>query len=471
MRVAITGGTGLVGGHLAAALAEAGHEVVIVSRGVDQRPWAKEISALYGVRVVRAAISDEPALAAAFEGCDAVAHCAGINREIGTQTYQVIHVDGTASVVRAAEQAGVERLAFLSFLRARPDCGSRYHESKWQAEEIVRASDLDWTVLKPGMIFGRGDHMLDHLSHALRTFPVYIGVGNRRVRPLAVADMVQVLMASLVEGRLSRQTVAVLGPTEMPFDEAARLVARVVGVERPFLRAPIAFHYLLARVAERVMTVPLVAIGQVRILEEGVVEPTLAPDPLPADLTPRTRFVADSVRAGLPEPGRFGLSDLRLPRRSRRRGPGTGRVDVCGEGTAVIRRPPAVILEFVLDVEQYRRADHKIGRLKRMHRAGNAGLVRHGGRFMGLPAPSVTLGFELTPYSRIDFTGKSMPWPLRGFSGFFTCAETPEGTLVVHRECFQLGRLLGPLFAALLGNWLARDTAAEVLRMKAILEA
>ncbi len=115
VRVAITGGTGLVGGHLAIALATAGHEVVIVARGVDQRPWAKQILATPGVRLVRAGITEEESLRQAFEGCNAVAHCAGINREIGAQTYQAIHVDGTAAVVRAAQQAGVARSALVSF--------------------------------------------------------------------------------------------------------------------------------------------------------------------------------------------------------------------------------------------------------------------------------------------------------------------------------------------------------------------
>lgn len=180
-----------------------------------------------------------------------MAHCAGINRELGSQTYRAVHVDGTRNVVAAAQTAGVKRLALVSFLRARPDCGSRYHESKWEAEQIVRASDLDWTILKPGMMFGRGDHLLDHLSRALRTFPVYIGVGDRRVRPLAVEDTVRVLLAALVAGRLTGQTIPLVGPAELGFDQAARLVATTIGKRRPFVRAPIAFHYLLARPPRR----------------------------------------------------------------------------------------------------------------------------------------------------------------------------------------------------------------------------
>jgi uncharacterized protein YbjT (DUF2867 family) len=311
LRVAITGGTGFVGGHLAKALSTKGHQVVVLARGVDRRPWAQEILSLPGVTAIHVGVSDTRGLVSAFDGCDAVAHCAGINREIGSQTYETVHVEGTANIVRASEQAGVRRLVMVSFLRARPDCGSAYHESKWAAEELVRASELTWTVLKPGMMFGRGDHMLDHLSHALYTFPIFFGIGARRVRPLAVGDAVDVLMAAVCDSRLSNQTVGLVGPTEIGFDDAARLVADVIGKRRPFVRVPLVFHYLLAMAAEKAMTVPLIALAQVRILKEEVVEPTRAPDALPVDLTPLTAFDENSIRAGLPEAGPFGLSDLR----------------------------------------------------------------------------------------------------------------------------------------------------------------
>lgn len=143
---------------------------------------------------------------------------------------------------------------------------------------------------------------------------------------------------------------------------------------------------------------------------------------------------------------------------------------VCGEGKTVIRRPPKDILEFVLDVDRYRRADLKIGRVHYVHRRGNEGEVRHGGRLLGLPAPPVVLGFALTPYARLEFRGIAVPWPLRGFDGFFTCEESPEGTIVVHRECFIFGPVAGRLFKLVLGGWLRGDTPAEVLRMKSLLE-
>jgi NADH dehydrogenase len=181
------------------------------------------------------------------------------------------------------------------------------------AEEIVRASGLDYSVFKVGVIYGLGDHMLDHLSHALHTFPVFalVGMKDRPVRPLAVEDLAGIIEASLKDPRLSRKTISLTGPEEMLLGEAVRRVGATVGKKRLMIRLPVAFHRVIAWVAEATMKIPLVSQAQVRILSEGIVEPAIACDSLPADLLPTTRFTSDQIRKGLPKPGGFGVSDLR----------------------------------------------------------------------------------------------------------------------------------------------------------------
>ena len=307
MKIAITGGAGFIGGHLARRLAAEGHEVIVIARGTRERKtWAR-------TTLVMSDLSDEASLAEAFAGCDAVAHCAGINREMGTQTYQKVHVAATRNVVKAAQNAGVKKIMLLSFLRARPNCGSAYHESKWAAEEIVRRSALDYTIIRAGMVYGRGDHMLDHLSHALYTFPFFAMVGFREkgIRPLAVEDLIEVLQAALTDERLSRRTFALTGAEELYLSEAVHRVARVTSNRIRMFRAPVWLHHLLARFWELTMNVPLVARAQVRILSEGVVEPALPCDALPVDLLPERKFTDEQIRQGLPEPGPFTLRDLR----------------------------------------------------------------------------------------------------------------------------------------------------------------
>ena len=303
MKIAITGATGFVGNHLTARLISEGHEVVRIAR--HERPNDAEL--------VVSSLDDVDYLAGVFAGCGVVAHCAGINRELGDQTYERVHVQGTQNVVEAAKRAGVQKIVLTSFLRARPDCGSPYHESKWAAEEIVRNSGLDYTVLKAGVIYGRGDHLLGHLSHALYTFPVFatVGLPEKSIRPLAIEDMVHVMRAALIDRRMKRQTVAVLGPEEIYLSEAVRRVAEVVGKQPLMFPLPIVLHQLMARLWELTMTVPLASVAQVRILSEGVVEPGSPVVPLPYDLIPTRRFTTDQIRSGLPTPGPFCVGDLR----------------------------------------------------------------------------------------------------------------------------------------------------------------
>ncbi|WP_127472906.1 NAD(P)H-binding protein [Microbacterium sulfonylureivorans] len=300
-KVAITGGTGFVGRHVAERIGS-GRAVVLSRRtGVD--------------------VEDVDALANAMTGCHVVVHCAGINRELGDQTFDRVHVRGTAAVIHAARRAGAQKIVMLSFLRARPSCGSGYHESKWEAEQIVRSSGLDYTVLKAGMIYGRGDHMIDHLSRLAQTIPFAATVGMREqsISPVPIDELVDVVVAA-IDGRLSGETVAVTGGETLLLSDAVRRVAAAVDRRVLVLPAPVAFHRVFAQVCEWTMTVPLVAKAQARMLAEGVTTAAGPAGDLPSDLQPRLPFDEIRIRAALPDRGRFGCGDLRTSRKTVSRG-------------------------------------------------------------------------------------------------------------------------------------------------------
>ena len=295
MRVAITGGTGFVGRHLAARLNPADTEVISRRTGTS--------------------VTDVAALERAFAGVDVVVHAAGINREIGDQTFERVHVEGTRAVVEAARRAGVSRIVMLSFLRARPATGSPYHETKWLAEELVRNSGIAHTVLKSGMVYGHGDHMVDHVSRAVKTWPLFGTVGYRpkTVRPIPVDDMVDVLVAA-IEGRIAEPTVAVMGAEELALPEAVKRIADAAGRRPIYVTLPVWSIRILAQVTEWLMIVPLVAKAQAQMLAEGVSEPAPYAPELPVELRPSHPFDEAAIRAALPEAGPFGLDDLRVVR-------------------------------------------------------------------------------------------------------------------------------------------------------------
>ena len=310
MKIAITGGTGFVGRHVVRLLADEGHDLVVIARGIDPNPAPPACNAIW----VRGSVTDRKLIDSTLAGCDAVAHLAGINLERPGQPFDAIHIRGTENIVAAARANGVPKVVLLSYLRARPGTSSPYHESKWQAEEIVRNSGLDFTIFKSGVIYGRGDHMLDHLSKVLHTLPIFplVGFTDRGVRPVAVADAAWAIAAALIGNRLSGQTVALLGPDELPLGEAVRRVGAATGRRARTFRAPVAFHKAHALVLERLMRIPPASRAQVQMLSEGIVEPWGDVAQLPPELAPVTPFTDESICAGLPPRGGFRRSDLTL---------------------------------------------------------------------------------------------------------------------------------------------------------------
>jgi NADH dehydrogenase len=117
-----------------------------------------------------------------------------------------------------------------------------------------------------------------------------------------VEDLVDVIRAALDENRFSRQTVAVLGPEEFPFSQAARRIAKAMGkpslIVLPF---PVFFHRILAFFSERFMPKPLITKSQVQMLADGISQPTLESIPLPDELKPKTLFTEEQIRKGLPK--------------------------------------------------------------------------------------------------------------------------------------------------------------------------
>jgi hypothetical protein len=140
---------------------------------------------------------------------------------------------------------------------------------------------------------------------------------------------------------------------------------------------------------------------------------------------------------------------------------------ILGEASTTVGASPAEVFAFVLDLNRYRGADHKIGAVGPMTRAGNSGTVSFSGRIKGLPGPAGTYPFTMTE-SRLVI-GAAIAGPARwflDFEGTFDCEVTPAGTRVVHREVFNFKRPWRLLVEPLLRRWLETDIESEMVRFK-----
>ncbi|MBK8407999.1 MAG: SRPBCC family protein [Sandaracinaceae bacterium] len=144
-----------------------------------------------------------------------------------------------------------------------------------------------------------------------------------------------------------------------------------------------------------------------------------------------------------------------------------------GIGEALVRRPPEAIVAFVTDLERYKKADWKIGRVLESRREGNRIFMRHDGKLRGIPGPPVSL--EMTIEGRTSVRYQSVPsfpakWFLT-FDGGFELAEVAGGTHVVHTERFRFHAPWRFVAEPFLRNWIAQDVPKEMERLKAILES
>ncbi len=187
--LAVTGGTGFVGGMVLRLAAEVGHPVRALTRRL-QPPRA-------GVEWIEGALDDARALARLVDGADAVIHIAGVTTAADRAGFEAGNVSGTAAMIDAARAAGVTRFVHVSSLAAREPALSIYGGSKAAGERIVEASALDWAIVRPPAIYGPGE-LLDLFRMAARGFVLLPPGGRASI--IGVEDLARLLLALAAPG-------------------------------------------------------------------------------------------------------------------------------------------------------------------------------------------------------------------------------------------------------------------------------
>ncbi len=264
--ILVTGGTGFVGRHLIRRLRAEGLTV----RAAVREPGRADSLRETGAEVVRGDVSDPASLTAAAEGCDRVVHLVGIIQEGRGFTFRSIHVEGTRHVLEAAGRAGVKQFFYQSALGARENGTSAYHRTKWEAEELVRAAGIPFTILRPSLIYGPGDLFTVRLAEMIRLSPVLpvIGRGAARVQPIHIDDVTACIAKAVRGGSFLNRTFEIGGPDRLTYEEVTRAIADALGVKRPVVHLPMIVIRSVARIAESVLPKPPVTTEQLIMLQE-----------------------------------------------------------------------------------------------------------------------------------------------------------------------------------------------------------
>ncbi|WP_010545904.1 NAD-dependent epimerase/dehydratase family protein [Sphingomonas elodea] len=237
---ALTGGTGFVGSRLIDLALEAGHQVRALTR--------RDQPARDGVTWVRGDLDATAALAALCSGADAVIHVAGVVNAPDREGFAHGNITGTANMLAAAKGAGVRRFVHVSSLAGREPQLSAYGWSKREADALVKASGLNWTIVRPPAIYGPGDLEMLELFRVARFGLALLPPGGR-ISVIEVSDLGRLLLAlaatDTFSGEIDPDDGRAGGWTHPEF---AHAIGRAVGRRVLALSLPKAVLMLGARV-------------------------------------------------------------------------------------------------------------------------------------------------------------------------------------------------------------------------------
>ncbi|HET9047028.1 MAG TPA: complex I NDUFA9 subunit family protein [Casimicrobiaceae bacterium] len=253
--VLVLGGTGFVGRYLIPQLSAAGHRVTAVAR---RRHEARHLILLPTVQVVEGDPFDPRALDARMRDVTAVVNLVDILNERAQQTFVGVHVDGARKIVEACRRAGVARLLHMSAINADPAGPSQYLRSKGEAEAIVAAAGVPWTIFRPSVIFGREDKFLNLFAGLQRYFPVLpLASPHAKFAPVYVGDVARCFTHALADDRTVGQRYDLCGPGVFTLEELVRFVGEQTGRRRSIVRLGPALSKLQARMLELVPGTPM----------------------------------------------------------------------------------------------------------------------------------------------------------------------------------------------------------------------
>jgi len=229
MNVLVVGGSGFVGTYLSSELVERDHDVTVLSRD----PGDADLPA--GVDTYAGDVTDYDSIEDAFEGKDAVVYLVALSPlfkpDGGNEMHDRIHRGGTENCLRAAEAHGVDRYVQMSALSADPDAATHYLRAKGRADAAVRASDLDWVIFQPSIVFGEGGEFVSFTKRLKKWFapglPVYPLPGGGKhalFQPIHVEELVPMLADALSGEEHVGQTYEVGGPEELSLRAVTNLV-------------------------------------------------------------------------------------------------------------------------------------------------------------------------------------------------------------------------------------------------------
>jgi uncharacterized protein YbjT (DUF2867 family) len=248
--ILVTGGSGFVGGHVVKALRDRDLPV----RCLVRRPRKAAHLTNWGCELAAGDVTDAASLRRAVEGVDVVVHLVAI-RQGRPEEFQRVMVEGTRSLLRASNEAGVRRFVHMSALGTSEETKDLvpYFGAKWQMEKDVKASGIDHVIFRPSFVFGRDGGILPTFRKLAKLTPVtpIIGSGEQRIQPIWADDVGAYFAKAVDHEPATNGMFEVGGPDVVSWNEFWERLKRALGIRRRSVHVPVGLMRVNALVTER----------------------------------------------------------------------------------------------------------------------------------------------------------------------------------------------------------------------------
>lgn len=227
MNIALAGGTGFIGKVILKKLVEAGYHVKALIRPGSLLKIVKFSHMESGY-----VYYDSPSqLAKSVEGCEAIINLVGIIKETKENSFDFAHHIIPLGLANAARDARIERFIQMSALGVERGITTEYLETKRLGENAIKGGSLDWTIFRPSVVYGPGDHLTTMLAKAIRLAPFFpvIGDGRYKFQPVHVENVADGFVQALQKPETIGKTYDVVGPDVYTFDQMLDIIGGVLG--------------------------------------------------------------------------------------------------------------------------------------------------------------------------------------------------------------------------------------------------
>jgi NADH dehydrogenase len=220
----------------------------------DPSAGSAELLAAWGCELMQGEMTDAASLRRAVEGCEAVVHLVAI-RQGREEAFRRVMEQGTRDLVAAAKEAGVRRFVLMSALGTSEETKDLvpYYHAKWEMEQTVAGSGLEYVIFRPSFIFGHDGGILVTFKRLARLTPVtpVIGSGRQRLQPIWVDDVGAYFAAGVDKPEAAGRIFELGGPDAVTWNELWARLKQALGVRRPTMHVPVRLMRVNALVTER----------------------------------------------------------------------------------------------------------------------------------------------------------------------------------------------------------------------------